>query len=105
MMNGIRFTNPDTLLALFWMGRWRTASGSAAGGSIGYVPRQANIPATPPYNPEAPPAPDSPIKPYVPHIPDELPQETPPEIEEPPPDVIPVPVREPPRARQEARRA
>ncbi len=53
--------------------------------------RLAGIPAS-----EPPEVPESPVKPQIPQNPDVLPQENPPEIEEPPPDVVPVPVREPP---------
>lgn len=102
MMNSVRYTTPDTTQTFFRMAQRLAASGRTVGSSIRYLRRQANIPAKPPYNPELPPDPDLPIKPDIPDIPDELPHENPPKIDEPAPDVIPVPVREPPRIRGRA---
>jgi len=96
MMNRIHYTKPDTAQAFFWMDERLIDSESIGGGLPRHVRPRANIPASPPRDPEVPTGPDSPIKPNIPNVPDELPNETPPEIEEPPPDVIPLPVSDPP---------
>lgn len=58
--------------------------------------RFAGIPASPPAEPDAPEEPESPIKPVTPDNPDLPPEHKPPEIDDPSPDGVPVPVREPP---------
>jgi hypothetical protein len=98
MMNCIHYTKPDTAQAFFRMEGRLIDSESTGGGLPRHFRPRSNIPASPPRDPEVPTGPDSPIKPGIPHVPDELPDETPPEIEEPGPDVIPVPVSEPPVA-------
>ena len=60
------------------------------------IPREASIPATPPPQGEPPAVPGSPIAPEMPDNPDLLPTPAPPEVVDPPPDVVTIPVRDPP---------
>jgi hypothetical protein len=96
MMIRIHYTKPDAAQGFLWKRPCPMALASTGGSLTRHLCPQANIPASPPRDPEVPPEPESPIKPGIPNAPDELPNENPPEIEEPPPDVIPVPVSEPP---------
>lgn len=69
---------------------WNTARESLAGGWL------ANIPASPPAEPDPPNPAEPPKPPIPPRTPEFPPDKEPPGIDDPPPDVLPVPVREPP---------
>lgn len=79
------------------------ATSGRPGWASGVSPwRAADIPSSPPAEPDDPTEPDSPGPPENPDFP---PDDVPLEIDDPPPDALPEPVREPPVMPKPSRRA